>query len=1067
MEQLAACLSETLSGERTARIGAEQVLVQSALPKNDPNGELGVQLATILQSANVAVSLRQAAGVALRAYVYERWGVYFETFMKRARQAGDPSNAALPLEAKQQIRSFLFLALGDASRKIRLLAAQLLSLISTSDFPDHFPELSSSLQGYLSADPSTDGAAKVDGALKFLADLVQDDVDENQLMVVAEQFMPSLLAIVQSSRDDYTFHIKARCFFVFRQCLTSMHMLEETNPDAVENALNRFLGPWLDAMQHVLAPRFYAEANWEAESTWEVLGLRREVYRCLSTAARFKSYFSACRIAFMERTLADLEALVPLFTQVDLTKDPRLIAARPAEEDTDVSADISDVGVAAFNFFTEVIRVPLERDLAQIGGGSDAGGACLRLLRLLGVYSQMTVEDEDEWENDAEAFVAEDDEENLAVTLRTVTTDLFEHVLGSTAEIALPLLANLAQQTKNDADARSELGDPAWWKGVESYLLLLGASHSSVQDSLLMDGDDDDDSAPLKITDIFKMLVLPYLSMSAPSFLHGRCFVFASQYADDMDDQLAHNVFLAAIHATQEPDETAPLHLKLSAVRTMRNFGNIRPEVIGPAANTVVLQLGPLLLRAKGNTLVLIIDAVEAAVAHDEGTNNVDFETLGHLARAAIEAWRINLSNPEVEMSVGYLLESLIHSAVGGVPQQTMSIAVPAVLEKLHDPEGAKISADTSAASLIRSILRAASPEVMRDFVPAIFPSAIEYLMGSRDPEASQNLIYCLTTMCQKSAAELLKTRDEHGTTALDMILRVVERQMSLEDDEGCTMPLGILLTTLFVQAGAELSPVMPALVQALASKLVVTKSSGCKLALLFPLAYLFAEHTAAVVSLLAQSTVAEPEGGDKRALDAVVTVWLDEFEHVHRPFVMNVHILGLTHLFDKWPSFLNDLVVNGEAIHNDTDLIITRSRAKTSKCAHERHSNETVPTEYERIPACAALLKLLLAEYDEAADGGDSGDEENGSAVEDDVRSRALVVTDTQEDGEWNDEPDAPKAAQGMNYRGAYCPDTELIPQTCSKPLGSTKTSSMILATTRQRSTFPRASRSSTLIAK
>ena len=90
MDALVTCLGATLSAERAEREPAERMLTEHAYPRHDADGAFGLQLAQVLHTPSVPLALRQAAGIALKAYVNERWSIYFETFMRRAAAAPSP-----------------------------------------------------------------------------------------------------------------------------------------------------------------------------------------------------------------------------------------------------------------------------------------------------------------------------------------------------------------------------------------------------------------------------------------------------------------------------------------------------------------------------------------------------------------------------------------------------------------------------------------------------------------------------------------------------------------------------------------------------------------------------------------------------------------------------------------------------------------------------------------------------------------------------------------------------------------------------------------------------------------
>lgn len=143
--------------------------------------------------------------------------------------------------------------------------------------------------------------------------------------------------------------------------------------------------------------------------------------------------------------------------------------------------------------------------------------------------------------------------------------------------------------------------------------------------------------------------------------------------------------------------------------------------------------------------------------------------------------------------------------------------------------------------------------------------------------------------------------------------------------------------------------------------------------ALLYPLAFLFAEHTDAVLHVLADA----PD-----TLAGVAARWAAELGHVHGTFVLNVHILGAAQLLDRWPRAL-ETMVDGDPLPAPDGVIVTRSRARAAP-------------QYARISAGAKMIKELVGLYEQTESHGHQPD----------------VAAAAESDDEWCDEP--------VEYNGA-----------------------------------------------
>ena len=101
------------------------------------------------------------------------------------------------------------------------------------------------------------------------------------------------------------------------------------------------------------------------------------------------------------------------------------------------------------------------------------------------------------------------------------------------------------------------------------------------------------------------------------------------------------------------------------------------------------------MLRVSGSTLVLVLDTVDALLG--EG---LDEATQRGLVEASLVTWRANTSDPQVEISIAALLETLVER----VPDVTVACASQAAVEALGTA-GDDAGLAASAAALMRTVL--------------------------------------------------------------------------------------------------------------------------------------------------------------------------------------------------------------------------------------------------------------------------------------------------------------------------------------------------------------------------
>ena len=113
------------------------------------------------------------------------------------------------------------------------------------------------------------------------------------------------------------------------------------------------------------------------------------------------------------------------------------------EADADVACSVSMLAESCFTFLTRQSRAAAMRDVCVQGGVGGDGAATdtlHTLLVLMRTYAQVTNEDVETWEADLNAYVEQDDAENVLAGLRPAISDLLENMLDS---FPLPVLRQL------------------------------------------------------------------------------------------------------------------------------------------------------------------------------------------------------------------------------------------------------------------------------------------------------------------------------------------------------------------------------------------------------------------------------------------------------------------------------------------------------------------------------------------------------------------------------------------------------------------------------------------------
>ncbi|KAK0530068.1 hypothetical protein OC835_004125 [Tilletia horrida] len=1058
--ELVQVLGATLSPDTNTRRAAEAQLAALHAQNTDVGPALSVLVLPAAPSpiAPSETALRQAAALSLRQLVKAKWSPLFEQFTGYPTGPGGAPEA-IPEGAKQTVRTNLLHALASSPTKsARLAASYTLAAIASSDFPDQFPELLPSLGQMLQEQSPPD---TVHGALAFLTEFVRDELDEQQIVGIGQDLLPLMERILADTK--YSPFLRARTLLIFRQLLTTLHMLKDTFPDIVKNAIDNLLPRWLQALTGLVSSDILPELD--PSTGWEALALRNEAYKTLKHAAYFRAHFRASLPSIVDATLSALDRALPLFESIELVPsaqytDGNLPSAPDGEQD--VFVGIAGVAASALELLGECVRVrdvdaskkkaaarqPSSADSApknpffQSPSPAQPSPYFRALLAQIFAYARVTQADEETWADDINAFVAADEDEayvgpdsTASGLLRIVAIEQLYEILSAQPALTLAALGSggAAEAEGGGAGgvlagacarghAKKSQGVEGWWKDEEAVLACLGSVSELVEETL-----ESVQGKPLDLERIFQEVVMPNISGNVPAFLRGRAFVFSSQYASVLPANLAAQFLEEAVrtietdHSANGEDGNGAEIVTVSAVRCIKNFHrHLDTEIVRPFAPRIISRLGPLLSAAQEDILVLLLETVQAVVAESsqgEGAqvSVVPAETYAAIVEVALNVWAGNARDPVLTSVVSDLFETLSSSRAPGVAHAVISHTLPQLARSMTEtPEADEENAPLrqSAVELAGSVLEGAEAEVLHAVgaVGIVLPHLLEILGRTEDRDILQYGIRALTLLLRKVPDHVLAWHDPStNTPAISAILSVVARVLSPAEAESGGLAVGDLLIALLRKAGSAVLPALPELLQALVRRVVDAQTASFSQSLIIPFAYLMQEQAPVVLELLESTsvevTVPNATGAEKRTvsgLEALATKWVEDCETFQGFWAQRVSTLALARLLESRRPVLDAVLVKGDQLPDTSSIIRTRSRAKT------------MPHQFTQIPISAKLLKILVNEYGRAT-RGPPGAASAGLGLGEGERAKTPDSDD--EDGEWDDEEEDVPADKGMMY--------------------------------------------------
>ncbi|KAF8577246.1 ARM repeat-containing protein [Ramaria rubella] len=953
------CLYETLNPDSNVRMKAE-LRIKELLHHPDA----APALASIFASKDMDISIRQmshSAGIVLRSYIKEHWSPYFLAF----------KGSAPPPQIKDVIRSAVFLALSDPASKVRSTAANILSLIANSDWPDHYPDLLSNLLILLS---STSPDA-VHGAMQVFTEFVKDDLTEDQILPVLRQLLPMLITILGDPQHHSPI-TRARSISVFRQCLSALYMVKDQHPKSIKDAIDAVLPQWIDAFK-VLLHRDLAEDLVDGNN-WDALLVRMQVFKTLDTIQTiFNRSLKDHLNELLDASMQHLQILLPTFQLYYL--DP---SGTPPASSEDETVSLPRLACPIIDFTSNVARSSAARLWFQ-------PAHLEQLTSTIFHWVQMTGEDEENWANNANAFVAHEDDESQEYSLRVAGLDLLACLLDRYPTHATYALQNATQRLVEESNEERNRGSSEWWRPLEAALAALGTHATSVLDTV----EDEESSGRPKPFDVEHLLadvIPPLLTLSGYPFLQGRSFVFASQYAKRLPVAFASQYLNAAVEVLETPEAGIPV--KVSAVKAIRNFcAQVEDSALVSLAPRIIKDLGPFLLLTSEDTLALVLEAITVVVQIDDG-KWLDPELARLLSQAVLEVWTKNIKDPILLSILDDLLTDLARSPTLGVYEAVVSQSLPMLCSTVSRVKSDESWIASSAIDLISSLARGASRGGLGDgFFATVAPCLFRCMRDTEDQETLENGIVLLTLVVRKEPAQLLSWSDDIGQSGLTNVLNLIARLLNPTESESGGLVIGDLIIHILRNAGDAVLPVLPDLMRAMANRMATAKTIGLLQSLTVPFALMIHTHRDSVLDILESFNV---DGAipPKTGLEMLIATWTENADAFQGLWSQRISNLALCSLFLSDRPSLQSIKVKGDMIikPQTSDVIVTRSRAKQT------------PHEFELIPFPVKALKLLLHDLH---DGGDVAA----------ITVRSGEVDSDDGDSEWADSDGEEKRIQGL----------------------------------------------------
>ncbi|KAF2808514.1 ARM repeat-containing protein [Mytilinidion resinicola] len=993
-EQLVQLLSATQSSSERPRKSAETQLLSLY---GHPEFPLG--LIKIASHDSVPLDIRQAALLYLKTFVLAAWSPQFDEFK---------GQILVRDEEKGQVRTALLeLATSDREdRKVKSAASYVVSKIANADFPEQWPDLLPKLLHLIPT--GTDG--QIHGALKVLDGLVDDCFNEEQFFSVARDLIKVVFDVaVNDARKPA---LRALSVSVFKGCFDILEMVMEDHKVMVKAFADEALAGWLPFFVEVMKSRLPPppseedenQDNGTAETYRGLVSLKMQVVKVLMRIRSvFASTLSPHTPTLFSATWEELSSLQAAYHEmyIEGERQSRL-------EDADgLPYTLDFLVLEELDFMQACLRAPpvrseLEKQLQS--AQNTEGTWVTEVMKLAVAYAQITTEEEGLWNVDVNIFLSEETSVTANYTPRTACGDLViklgEWLNTATVEGLLSYTRTLYSTTES-------------WKAKEAVLFVLN--------QLLCDFQDVDKQIAPEAANGF-IDFIRYAMQQPDDFLRARGYLVAGSLTRTSGDglhQVSTSFLEASLHAITNDESDV---VQVSCIRALQFYLQaIPPAITLPLQNNIIAALSTYLqsqdiqeLAECDDLMVTFVETLRDAILLDTsvcltgGGLDLLFSIASHGAGNFQLVMLVNETFEEVTGTISATgTEAYVKLCEKVLPSLTGAFDIGSLTEE---------NALTNlAAELLAVLAEHGSTPLPQGFVQATMPKLNRLLLGSHDEELLKAATTAVKNIIMHDHTQLFAWHEESGKGGLEAVLVIIDRLLSPTVDDNAASEVGALAAELVEKAGSELlGPYLPQLLTAVAVRLGSASQAQFIQSLTLVFARLSLINAKEVIDFLAQMQVNGENG-----LQLVLSKWLENSINFAGYDEIRQNVVALSKVYDLQDPRLEQIQVKGNLIVPQSDRIMTRSRARTSKeppphrdrmrlrtrpvsqrmvepeWSDSEDEDDFPPDQYTYIPASLKILKVLVSELLAAA----------GSSLEA-AAAAADLADDASDDGSWEDDP-------------------------------------------------------------
>lgn len=951
------------SPDNNIRTSAE--LEFNSVAASDPS-KVAYALVTIACLGDQPLDIKQASLLHLKRLVPKFWSIGFQLFV------GPPIDQQLKTSIRENI---VLLAVSSPQSKLRSAAAYVIVQIAAADFPDEWPDLLVTL--YDHARDLTNHTAVV-GSLAVLTDLFDDLITEDQFWEggVGSQliyYVSTLLSQPQLPSPIKTGALKLY-LTVFNTLLSAEALESPVRKEAVTSHVREFsglLGSLLDSVAPFSSTKLMLPDIQLVTYIYKAIAHIYSSFRKLLGKEALQNYalmilkeYSFACDAFVQFVVRAEYSADNVVATDDLDDPQRVLVLHISELLSTLSLLQSDVPLST-TFQPEVFS---------------SFASCLVKCSVL---PSDTVE---EFMADFNVFVTDSSGLSASTTVREAIRDYVAEMCDSDA-------TRLFDTIKNDTVAAN-----ADWKATEAYLFLA--------ECLFSNEDADSVAADVPLAEYLAGINGQVSSHQQQPLVIARIFLLLPKFFEKFATKLSVNTFGASeFKNTYEfASSDVPMELfeivkcgAILATNFWRQVPDFQLQQLGPELQQRIIEVAYSLFDdSEEDTPPVLMEAISVAI--DINHSNAFKVVVGENYSVIDLILKTSFKDPSnVQLTIDSLecLQTLLGEMTMNDYLEVCQKLLPLVVQIISDAVSkAEVEFDPAlylALDMLSHIVKASPVEegqdpsnvFPKDVFNYTFPPLRELLRRTVDDQILQNGGEVFNNLLQKASKLFLDYEDPVSKqSGMDILLEVAGKFLSPELSDSAAMNCGLIVMSLFEKFQEYFTEeFFFQLLAATLNRLVVAKEVVTIENLIMVFCQLVLQASPENLVNVLTTIEVDTKTAKKNGLQAILPIWFNAFEVTRGYEKIKQNVLALGKLYSLNDDRLKNIIVDGDLIPFDGDVIITRSMAKK------------MPEKYTQVAAPVKILKLLANELGFQCQQPDSNDYKLERTAEAD-----------EDDGEWED---------------------------------------------------------------